>query len=144
MHRHSTDELQNILNETDSISDLKAFTQMTQEESHYRSFSAFLSDQMREAGISAGDLFRKADIQMNYGYQILNGMKNPGRDKVIALSLALSLQLPDVQRALTLAGQSVLYPKIRRDSILIFCCNHGYSVEEANNLLYEMQAEVLK
>ena len=144
MHRHTTEELQNILNETDSISDLKAFAQMTEEESCYHSFSDFLSDQMHNAGISAGDLFRRADIQINYGYQILNGMKNPGRDKVIALSLALSLPLPDVQRALTLAGHSVLYPKIRRDSILIFCFNHGCTVEETNNLLYEMQAEVLK
>lgn len=67
--------------------------------------------------------------------QILNGTKTPGRDKVIALCLSLSLSLEDTQRALMLADAGALYIRRKRDSILIFSLQKGLSVMDTNILL---------
>ena len=91
----------------------------------------------------AAELIAASQIQRNYGYQILNGTRKPSRDKVLALCLALRLNLPDTGRALTLAQLGQLYPKKRRDSILIFSLNKRLSVLQTNELLLEMKEELL-
>lgn len=57
---------------------------------------------MHARGVTASKLISAAQIQRNYGYQILDGRRSPSRDKVISLCLALKLELPETQRALTL------------------------------------------
>lgn len=143
MNQRTTDELLNALNSIDSVRELKDFTQEAQQEVIFSSFADFLSYYMEKSEISASALIRQANIQRNYGYQILNGLKNPGREKVISFCLALGLSLSQVQQALTITGESVLYPKRRRDSIIIFAVNHKLSVIETNELLYEMKEETL-
>lgn len=130
-----TDELLKRLNNTSSIS---ALDQYTREIAKYRpslSFPQYINDCLCVSGMTPAQLIEKAQIQRNYGYQILSGAKNPGRNKIIALCLALSLSVDEVQRALTLAKEGILYPKNPRDSILIFCINERLSVADANLLL---------
>lgn len=143
MNQRTTDELLNVLNSIDSVRELKEFTQETQHEIAFSSFADFINYHMKKSKISASELIRQANIQRNYGYQILNGIKNPGREKVISFCLTLCLSLSQVQQALTITGEAVLYPKKRRDSIIIFAINHKLSVIETNELLYEMNEETL-
>ena len=143
MKQHPTEELLKILNSLDSVEELEQVASEAEQTAAYSSFSDFLSQKMKASGISTADIIRRTNIQRTYCYQILSGAKNPGRDKVISLCLALTLSLNDVQRALTLAGEASLYPKRRRDSILIFCINQEYSVTETNNLLFDLNEEIL-
>lgn len=98
---------------------------------------------MQEKEIPPGRLWELSQIQRNYGYQILNGTKTPGRDKVIALCLSLSLSLEDTQRALMLANAGSLYARRKRDSILIFSLQKGLSVMDANILLTDFSEKPL-
>lgn len=143
MSHRTTDELMNVLHSVHSMNELQEFTDEVKSERFFSSFADFLSYHIDNQQITASDLIRSAGIQRNYAYQILNGTKNPGRNKIIAFCLALKLPIDDVQRALTIAGESVLYPKRSRDSVLIFSITHGLSVQETNELLYEMKAELL-
>lgn len=131
----STDELLNRLNNTSTIAALDKYTQEISLHKTSVSFSQYLNNCLSDSGMSPAQLIESAQIQRNYGYQILNGSKNPGRNKIIALCLALSLPLEEVQRALTLAKEGILYPKNPRDSILIFCINNHVSVTDTNLLL---------
>lgn len=128
----STDELLKRLNNTSTIAALDKYTK---EIKQTISFSQYLNNCLSDSGMSPAQLIESAQIQRNYGYQILNGTKNPGRNKIIALCLAMSLPLENVQRALTLAKEGILYPKNPRDSILIFCINNHISVADTNLLL---------
>lgn len=143
MNPHTTDELLKILNSLDSTEDLEEYDRLADESHVCTSFSDFLSKQIEQSGLSVGEVIRKADIQRTYGYQILNGGRQPGRDKVISLCLALSLPLEEVQRALNIAQEAALYPKRRRDSILIFGINQKLGVREVNDLLFEMKEKPL-
>lgn len=143
MSQKSTDELLKILNSLDSVSELNHFTETTLQNTTARSFPEYISGFLLKSDMSPSELIQNAQIQRTYGYQILNGMKNPGRDKIIALCLALSLTLPEAQRALTLAKEGILYPKNRRDSVLIFCINKHLSVLDTNDLLYKNGENIL-
>ncbi len=143
MTQKSTDELLNILNCINSISDLETFTN-TVANNHTVTFSQYINDLLLSYGLSAAQLIEDAQIQRNYGYQILNGTKNPGRNKVLSLCLALSLSLSETQRALTLAHENILYPKNKRDSVIIFCLNKHMSVLDTNELLYGMGLDFIE
>ena len=143
MSSKTTDELLKMLNSIQTVSDLEHFSETSDFDDSVQSFPEYIEKHMNKSGISLGQLIRDAQIQRNYGYQIMSGKRNPGRDKIIALCLALSLELEEVQHALIIAKEGILYPKCKRDSILIFCINKHLSVLETNGLLYDMGEPVL-
>lgn len=139
----TTNELLKLLSNIHSESDLHSFSTELSEKEKKISFSEFLLSKIQEKEISPGRLWELSQIQRNYGYQILNGTKTPGRDKVIALCLSLSLPLEDTQRALMLANAGALYARRKRDSILIFSLQKGFSVMDTNILLTDFSEEPL-
>lgn len=141
--KKTTDELEKMLCSMHSESTLLSFSEELSHSGKALSFSEYLLLKMRERELSPARLWSLALIQRNYGYQILNGMKAPGRDKVIALCLALSLSFEETQRALTLANTGALYARRIRDSILIFALQKNLSVLDTNILLSEYSEEPL-
>lgn len=141
--RKTTNELLELLSSVKSKASLQDFSNELKESEKTISFSAYLLEKMQEKNIPPARLWELAHIQRNYGYQILNGTKLPGRDKVIALCLSLSLSLEETQRALALAGAGALYARRTRDSILIFSLKKGLSVTDTNILLYDLSETAL-
>ncbi len=135
--RKTTNELLELLSAMKSEASLQDFSNELKESEKRISFPAYLLEKMQEKELTPARLWELAQIQRNYGYQILNGTKVPGRDKVIALCLSLSLTLEETQRALILADAGALYARRTRDSILIFSLQKGLSVSDANILLYD-------
>ena len=90
------------------------------------------------------ELVKRSGIERTYCYQILNGRKRrPGRDKIIRLCLSAGLSIEETNRALCLSGEAVLFPRIRRDAILVYTVSHHYSVNETMELLDRLGEEVL-
>lgn len=143
MNQKTTDELLHLLSTIHTEDALKEYTGHLDHLSSYQSFSEYINDKILTSGKMISAVIQDAQIQRTYGYQILNGTKNPGRNKVIALSLALQLSLDDTQRALTLSGESILYSKNKRDSALIFALQKNLSVQQTNDLLFDMKEELL-
>ena len=72
-----------------------------------------------------------------------SGERTPSRDKVIALCLAMGLTPEEAHSLLCHTGFSDIYPKNRRDSVLIFALERKLTVLETNELLYELGEELL-
>ena len=104
----------------------------------------FWKEAIKKSGKTKSDIINKADLSYCYFYDIINGRKIPSKDKIIRIVLAMKLDLDDCQEALRISGKSALYPRIKRDSILIYAINKGYSVYETNDLLTEYGEELLK
>ena len=77
-------------------------------------------------------------------YQIMDGSKRPGRDKIIAIAIACEMTLPECQRALEIAREGILYAKSRRDSLIIYSINKKMNIMELNVLLEEYGLPLLK
>ena len=76
-------------------------------------------------------------------YDIFQGKSRPGRDHAIMLAFGLHCDLRQTQRLLRLAGVSELWCKRRRDAILIWCIDRGYTREQADDELFRLGEKTL-
>lgn len=67
-----------------------------------------------------------------------------GSDKLLALCFAMTLTLDEVQHLLTIADVGILYPRVKRDSILIFALHKKLDVTTCNELLFEQNEPILQ
>ena len=82
-------------------------------------------------------------MSRSYCYEVLRGDKIPDRDNALKLCLAAKLNLDETNRVLKLTNNGLLYPKITRDSIIIFCISKGYTLMQLDYLLYEKGQQTL-
>lgn len=101
-----------------------------------RDLPSYLSSLLKEKDLKQSRVVRAAGLSPTYGYQIFKGERHPSREKLLALAFAMHLDLRETNRALQAGGVSALYPKNRRDAIIIFCLEKGYSLGQANETLY--------
>lgn len=104
-----------------------------------RAFTAYMDTLIAEKGLKRQDIFQKADIPQKYGYKLLSGESHTtDRDKLLRLFIAMGLNLRQTTKALSLYGLPGLYPKRRRDAIIIIALNTGIdSVDTVNDYLRE-------
>lgn len=108
-----------------------------------RSLSEYLQALLEEKGLARAKVIHEADLNETYGYQIFMGQRQPGRDKLLALTFAMGLDARQTNRVLKLAGHNELYVKNRRDAIIMFCLDKGMSVRAVNEELYRFGEETV-
>lgn len=104
----------------------------------------FWSRALASSDMSNSDIINKSELSYYYFYEVINGKKVPTTDKIVALALATKMTLEDCQTALKYCGRAPLYPRIHRDSILIYAITHRFSLIEANELLEKSNESRLK
>ena len=68
---------------------------------------------------------RDSGVNGTFVYDIFKGKSMPGRDNALMLAFGLHCDERETQRLLRLAGVSELWPKRRRDAIILWCVKHG-------------------
>ncbi len=136
MDRETTSELQKILKNIHSEPDLNEYLGSEGTISPYTSFSDYFLSLPEVSEMPRTELIRKSGLERTYAYQILNGTREkPGRDKILRLCLAAGLGADQVRKALEAGKEAPLYPRNRRDAILIFAVNKKCGVDDAQMLL---------
>ena len=123
----TTDQLLKILQNSNNIN-----SYLTDNNSNISniSFHEYLTQLLDEKGLTKAQVITDSNIQKNYGYQIFDGSKTPSRDKVIALD--------EANRLLHLSNNGILYPKIKRDSIIIFGLENNQKIIDLNITLDDL------
>ena len=134
---HSTTSLMNVLQSADFM-DIDSYSK-NYIRSAISSFSVYMDSIIKRKGLKRQDIFQKADIPQKYGYKLLSGESHTkDRDKLLRIFFAMNMTLKEVRRALELYGMPGLYPKKKRDALLIIAFNRGISsVDEVNKILTE-------
>jgi hypothetical protein len=140
MDKRTTARLNAILHQIDSEENLQEYIRTTEP---LPSFSRWFFSQTEVQPYTNADLIRISGIERTYFYQIQNGTRKPGRDKVLLLCLSVHFSMAKTQRALEICSLSSLYPKNRRDAILIFAFENSLSVNDTQHLLDHFQEAVL-
>ena len=109
----------------------------------YESFADFFEECLDEVGLIKSDFVKRCRIERTYVYQILKGLRNPGREKVIIMCIAAGLDLASTQKALVIAREGILYYRNERDAAIIYAVRHNYSLTETNSLLARNELEEL-
>lgn len=108
-----------------------------------RSLSGYLQQMLDEKGLERADVVRDAGLNETFGYQIFMGQRGASRNKVLQLAFAMKLTLKETDRLLQAAGANSLYCKNRRDAIIIFCLDHGYSLQKTDEELYRFGEDTI-
>ena len=126
-----TDELLNTIVNSNSLSSIAGMDLSSDD-----SLGEYLTRKLDEKGLKRTAVVREAQINETHGYQIFKGQRKASRNKILALCIAMGLDLHDTRLALLYGNVGDLYPKNRRDAIIIFCVERGYSLSRTDESLY--------
>lgn len=116
--------------------DLEQYWAENREEMAGGPLSELLNDLLQRHHLQKSQVVAATQLERSYVYHLFSGAKNnPSRDVLLSLSLAMSLPLNEVQTLLRVARHSMLYPRVRRDSIIIRAVAEGLTVIRCNELL---------
>ena len=103
-----------------------------------------LTEELLKELLASPDPAEFADSHdITFGYQIFVGQRNASRNKLLQIAFALGCTLRETNRLLHAGGVSQLYCKNRRDAIMIFCIDRGYTLMRANEELYRFGEDTI-
>ncbi|MBP3616663.1 MAG: hypothetical protein J6J38_01355 [Lachnospiraceae bacterium] len=122
----------------------EAFVQKNEEELGMKSVAEYLNEMLIQHDVEKCDVAKRGGFTGNYPYQVFNGLKSAGRDKLIQIAIGFPLTLAETQYLLRLGGYSELYVRNSRDAFLMFAIEKGYGIQQVNELLYKNKKELLE
>lgn len=136
----NTDEMQQEIQSTDNIYDV---LDNNHESFRFEELSDYLKGLLERKNIKPADAIRKSGLDRSYGHQIISGKKAPSRDKLIALSFGMGLELDEVNDLLKVSRNRTLYARDQRDAVIIFAFTNKLSIIETNQLLFDKGIEII-
>ncbi len=140
MIKKPTDELMKDLLSSNNIE-----LYLKENEQHFVNvtIAEFLNEYVNAKQLVKSQIFKEAEMNEIYGYQIFSASRTPSRDKLISLCIGMGMSLDEIQATLKVAGFAALYPKSKKDSIIIHGISAGRKVFEINTDLYNNSEESL-
>ena len=137
-----TDEL---LKELSNTSDINQYLSTNRNELIEQNVATFLNELLnKKEGLTKSKIVKSSSLSESYVYDIFRGDKsNPSRDKLLQIAFAMNLDLETTQKLLKIAKVGALYPRIKRDSIIIFAINKNLDFFECENLLEKADVDGL-
>ena len=100
----------------------------------------YLNHLMTKYQLKQSTIIKDSQLGEPFTRQLFSGIRSkPSRDKVLSLAIAMKITLEECQKLLRVAQVNELYPRNRRDAIIIFGLNKKLTVPEVNDVLYDME-----
>ena len=78
-----------------------------------------------------------------YLHQVFSGRRNPSRSRILCMCFGMKATVEEAQELLKQAGLAQLYPREKRDAIILYGLLHGMDLFEVNDKLFEEDEETL-
>lgn len=132
----STDELMQILK---NEPDIENFIEENTEEIIHGDLRDYIANLLQEKKLTVAKVSRRGQMSDSYLYKLNQGVKeNPSRNKAIQLCFGFALSADESQRLLNVAGVGKLYPRLRRDSIILHCLENHIDILECDKMLEDV------
>ena len=104
----------------------------------------YLEKLLAQKNLTKKEVIERSDLNREYVYHIFSGLKkNPSRPKILAIAMAMELDLEEIQYLLRYAGFGLLYPRNQWDAIIISAVEQKFTVAQTNELLYRLGEKTL-
>lgn len=133
MRRKNTDDLNQELM---SAPDIDSYIKNNQTSFAERSVTELLASFYERQGLSKAELARRSCMSEVYLHQVFAGRRNPSRDKLLCLCIGMELSFDETQELLKEAAYAQLYPRIKREAVIIHGIVHHTPLEEINDRLF--------
>lgn len=124
-------------------SDVKGFMENYTNEMRSISFSKYISQLCINRGEVPERVIKRANIERSFGHQLFKGTKKPSRDTVLQFAFGFESDVDTAQELLRQAGMSTLYPRVKRDAVIIYCLHNGLTIVETQNVLHDMNLPLI-
>lgn len=113
------------------------FDEMLIKENSCPELCSMIIGYMEEKGITRAELIKRLNLDRTYGYQLLNGTRNPRRNHLIQIGLLLGLDIEQFQRLLKTAKKKPLYVRDLFDAKVFFAVKHKMRFEKAVEFIWQ-------
>lgn len=137
----STEFLQSELKHASS---LEKFIQENEKNFKAKSVPEYLNDMLIKYDAEKSDVVRRSGLSGTYAYQIFDGKKSAGREKLIQLAFGFPLNLEETQRLLRFGGHNELYVKKKREAFVMYALGKRFDLNQVNELLYQNGEETFE
>lgn len=135
-----TSALFRLLFKTSSI---KEFIEKNADEMRLQSFSEYIMGLCEKKGEVPERIIRRGNVERSFGHQLFKGTKKPSRDTVLQLAFGFEADVDTAQELLKHAGMSALYPRVKRDTAILYCLHNRFTIVETQNVLHEMKLPLI-
>ena len=140
MTEKDTNQLENELTESN---DVKNFLNDNAENFRKYTLAEYLRRLLDEKNLIKAQVIRDSQLDEGYAQHIFGGRKNPSREKILLLALAMKLSPKETNYLLYYAGHNKLYARDERDAVIIFALENRKTVLQTNELLTDLKMESL-
>ena len=140
MTRKNTNQLLHELMDTNDLHRV-----LTENDASFREdgLTDALQRLFEERSMAKTTLAKSSGISEVYLHQVFSGRRCPSRNRLLCLCFGLSVEVEEAQRLLQHAHHAPLYPRDRRDAILIYGLSHRLTLPEVNDALFRGTLEAL-
>ena len=129
----TTDDLSKTLSSASSIDD---YLKENEADLTPTPFIIQLEQYLADRNLKRSDLIKQMLIDRRYVYNLFDGSrKNPSREIVLQLCLAMKLSVSEANHLLNAAGVNELYARSPFDSVIIYCLQNQISLTDCNSVL---------
>ena len=140
MKKKNTSDLQQDLM---NAPNLNSFLEKHQAQFMSENVPELLSRIFAQKNISKAALAKLSGMSEIYLHQIFAGKRNPSRNRLLCLCYGMEATLEETQELLKCCCHAQLYPKVKRDAIIIFGIVHHIPLFEINDKLFAENEETL-
>lgn len=123
--------------------DIHTFLKNNQEKFLNITLSAYLDELLSQKALVKADVIKKSGLPVTYAYKIFSGQKHTARNRILALAIAMQLNIDETNHLLNHAKHSSLYARNPWDAIIMYALEKHLSVIETNILLTDAKASHL-
>ncbi|MBQ6663343.1 MAG: hypothetical protein IJM69_07375 [Firmicutes bacterium] len=117
-------------------SGLEAFLKAQERTKYPESFTAFMDQMIREHKVKRKDIAIRSGLSQDYTYKLLReDKKTTERDYILAIALAVGMNLPQVQHALRIYGMPLLDKRDMRSHVIMIGFEDGCGIGGVNGFL---------
>lgn len=136
----NTNDLQEALMDAP---DLNRFLDENRENFNSTSVADSLNQMILKQRISKSALARQSGMSEVYLHQVFSGRRTPSRTRLLCMCFGLQATVEEAQELLKQCGYAPLYPKNRRDAIVLYGLSHKETLFQINDTLFDEGEETL-
>lgn len=134
MYEKNTEELFNALKKDPDVEQFLA----NNPQEFLTPLHVYLKKLLDDKKLTKKFLYTELNCQPAHIYHIFEGTKKPSRQRLVAISRAMNLNLDETQYLLRYGGYGILYPRNPWDAVVISSIEHNLPVAEMNELLRQL------
>lgn len=133
-----------LQSELKKATNLEEFIKANEDSLKAQTVPDFLNEMMIKYDVEKSDVVKRSGLSGTYAYQIFDGRKSAGREKLIQLAFGFPLNYEETQRLLRLGGHNELYVKKKREAFVMYALERGFDIDQVNELLYQNGEETFE